>query len=334
PAASKRGGGQASRQGTQTGQQAGSQAGKPAKRMCRQGGNLDAMHFCRFCEDTQGGEALMTVASMNIGASTDQMFSRNRDEFNLHIATALALLGCNGTSKPDVLRLQECSDAHLAYVLAILPDYKEVSNADNIRTLVLMQVQVISVKYQRLFPGAVSKFKSWRTWHQLVLKIPLKTALASTQGPSMAVREGIFVVNNVHFIDGTRDHKIPGSAADKLRFKVLALLQVFTSTAIACRDSGSVGHVIIGDFNMTEGQILNTARDLSADVSMIYGAGEKTRDFAFSDRKVQRDMSRRPKAWDNMHYGLHITLLSEDEQWWSCQASRLSTPRSPFDVGQ
>ena len=263
PAASKRGGGQASRQETQAGQQAGSQAGKPAKRMCRQGGNLDAMHFCRFCADTVDGESLITVVSMNIGASTDEMFAKNRDEFHLHLAASLSLLGCKGDSKPDVVCLQECADVHLAYILSILPAYKEVSNADGIRTLVLMQVQVISLRYQKLFPGAVSKFKSWRTWHQLVLKIPLKTALASTQGPSMAVREGIFVVNNVHFIDGGRDHKIPGGAVEKLRFKVLALLEVFRATAIACTDSCSLGHVVIGDFNMTKDQILKTVRDLA-----------------------------------------------------------------------
>ena len=251
---------------------------------------------------TTRGEPGLRVATYNMGAKTDSMFAGPaRHIFERKLEGDIATL-----AEEDVICFQECSPAWATAVEHLLPGHAKVSSDEHgVATFVRRSIDVQECTSQHLFPGDDSIYRRWRRWNQVVLR---------TQPGDL------YVVNNVHVIDGKDHRKIPGKTVrHKNIFKQKLVRNLFGAVVEKVRNlesapattrgtHRSIQHIIVGDFNMTEPLMEETCRTLDTAVfGSIHVCGEN-RDFMLASAPIAASTQVLPRAHDNQHTAMAVSL--------------------------
>ena len=209
-----------------------------------------------------------------------------RVEFEQKLIEDLQLIG----SKADIIGLQEVAPFWHNFISErILGNWTSASiMIDGIVTFVSPSWTVVgSPQTRNVFPEEGSMHRDWRKWLQVIVQ--------NDKGD-------IYLVNNLHTIDGKGERKIPGNNAEaRDRFKQSVVRHVIAQS-FAMAPAATRGQIRVGDFNMDLPCAQQALSSVGGGAALdLWGVGAG-RDFIFSTLPLLLiEEGNMPSAMDGQH---------------------------------
>ncbi len=146
----------------------------------------------------------------------------------------------------------------------------------------------------------------------------------------------MLLVANVHMVDGHAKRRIPGTTADRDRFKAQAVENIIADLVATqqsllqeCGGIGTIAWVAMGDWNMTSTSMTRATMNQAAGPE-VHVIGSDRRDFILSSQPLVRNSELQLVAYDKMHKVVSAYVHSDRSLAATQGASPRTDPREAY----